>query len=142
MPGIADGFKDIFLAGVGAMAIGAEKSKELVDQLIAKGEITVEQGKQLNTELRHRVEDATADLRDDALAARLAFMTPEERESFAARVNAMVAAANAEEQPGSASGVETFTSPDDVTDGAAAIAAEDEAFDDAAPEATAGDARA
>ena len=142
MPGIADGFKDIFLAGVGAMAIGAEKSKELVDQLIAKGEITVEQGKQLNTELKHRVEDAAGDLRDDALAARLAFMTPEERESFAARVNAMVAAANAEEQPGSASGVETFTSPDDVTDGAAAIAAEDEASDDAAPEATARDARA
>lgn len=127
MPGIADGFKDIFLAGVGAMAIGAEKSKELVDQLIAKGEITVEQGKQLNTELRHRVEDATADLRDDALAARLAFMAPEERTSFAARVSAMVAAANAEEAPGAASGVDTFTKPEDVTDGAAAIAAEDEA---------------
>lgn len=127
MPGIADGFKDIFLAGVGAMAIGAEKSKELVDQLIAKGEITVEQGKQLNTELRHRVEDATADLRDDALAARLAFMTPEERTSFAARVSAMVAAANAEEAPGAASDVDTFTKPEDVTDGAAAIAAEDEA---------------
>lgn len=126
MPGIADGFKDIFLAGVGAMAIGAEKSKELVDQLISKGEITVEQGKQINTELKHRVEEATADVRDDALAARLAFMTPEERERFAARVAAMVAAANAEDTPGAATGVE-FTTPDDVTAGAEAVAAEAEA---------------
>ena len=54
MSSITDGFKDIFLAGIGAMAMGAEKSKEIVDQLIAKGELTVEQGKQLNTELAHR----------------------------------------------------------------------------------------
>ncbi len=86
MSGIADGFKEIFLAGVGAMAIGAEKSKELVDQLIAKGEITVEQGKELNAELVHRAKEATVDLRDDAVAAFMATMTQEERTAFAARV--------------------------------------------------------
>ena len=55
MTALTDGFKDVFLAGVGAMALGAEKSKELVDQLIAKGEITVEQGKEINAELTQRV---------------------------------------------------------------------------------------
>ena len=40
MTTIADGLKDVFLAGVGAMALGAEKTQELVEQLIAKGEIT------------------------------------------------------------------------------------------------------
>ena len=45
MTTIADGLKDVFLAGVGAMALGAEKTQELVESLIAKGEITVEQGK-------------------------------------------------------------------------------------------------
>lgn len=55
-PNIADGLKDIFLAGVGAMALGAEKSKELVDQLIAKGEITVEQGDSINSELLKQVQ--------------------------------------------------------------------------------------
>ena len=60
MSGITDGFKDIFLAGIGAMAMGAEKSKEIVDQLIAKGELTVDQGKQLNSELVHRASEATA----------------------------------------------------------------------------------
>ena len=51
MTTIADGLKDVFLAGVGAMARGAEKTQELVEQLIAKGEITVEQGKAINSEV-------------------------------------------------------------------------------------------
>ena len=54
MTTIADGLKDVFLAGVGAMALGAEKTQELVEQLIAKGEITVEQGKEINSEVLSR----------------------------------------------------------------------------------------
>lgn len=60
MTTIADGFKDVFLAGVGAMALGAEKTQELVEQLIAKGEITVEQGKQINSEVLKQAQ-ATAE---------------------------------------------------------------------------------
>ena len=56
----ADGLKDGFLAGVGAMALGAEKTQELVEQLIAKGEITVEQGKEINSEVLKRAQ-ATAE---------------------------------------------------------------------------------
>ena len=33
----------------------AEKSKEVVEQLVKKGELTVEQGKVLNEELKHTV---------------------------------------------------------------------------------------
>ena len=51
MADIRDGFKDIFLAGVGALAYGGERANELVNNLIEKGELTVEQGKELNTEL-------------------------------------------------------------------------------------------
>ena len=51
---IATGFKNIFLAGVGAMALTGEKTKELVDQLVAKGEITVEQGKQVTADLQQK----------------------------------------------------------------------------------------
>ena len=50
-----DGLKDIFLAGVGAMALTGEKSKELVDKLISKGELSVEQGKEINQELSRKV---------------------------------------------------------------------------------------
>ena len=60
MTTIADGLKDVFLAGVGAMALGAEKTQELVEQLIAKGEITVEQGKAINSEVLNQAQ-ATAE---------------------------------------------------------------------------------
>lgn len=83
MATIGDGFKDIFLAGIGVMAITAEKSKELVDQFIAKGEMTVDQGKQINTELKHKVEEAATAARYDLLEARMAAMTPDERAAFA-----------------------------------------------------------
>lgn len=95
MANLGDGFKDIFLAGVGAMAMTGEKTQELIGQLIEKGEITVEQGKQINSELRHKAEDATATLRYDALEARMAVMTPEERAAFAARAAEIAAKANA-----------------------------------------------
>lgn len=122
MASITDGFKDIFLAGVGAMALGAEKSKDLVEQLIAKGEITVEQGKQLNAELKHSAVKVTADLRDDVIAAHLASMTAAERDEFAAKVAAMTAAANAKEAEGSVADI--ASEPADV---AASVAAAEEA---------------
>lgn len=86
---IAGGFKDIFLAGVGALALGAEKSKDLIDQLISKGELTVEQGKELNEELKHKAAATAADVHEDIIAAHMATMTPEQRQAFAAKVAEM-----------------------------------------------------
>lgn len=51
----------VFLAGVGALATTVEKSQEIVDNLVKKGEITVEQGKALNAELKHKAEEAKAE---------------------------------------------------------------------------------
>ena len=45
------------LAGIGAVATTAEKSKEVVDALVKKGELTVEQGKILNEELKHNIKE-------------------------------------------------------------------------------------
>ena len=47
-----DGMKKVFLAGVGAIALSAEKGSELIGELVKKGEITVEQGKDLNKDLQ------------------------------------------------------------------------------------------
>lgn len=94
MANLSDGFKDIFLAGIGAMAITGEKTKELVDQLIAKGELTVDQGKEINTELKHKAEDAVFAMRYDMLEARMAAMTPEERAEFAAKAAEFAAKAD------------------------------------------------
>ena len=87
MADIRDGFKDIFLAGVGALAYGGERANELVNNLIEKEELTVEQGKELNTELKHKANDAFGQMRDEALAAQLQAMTPEQRADFVAKVN-------------------------------------------------------
>ena len=45
---LGDGLKKLLLAGIGTVAVTAEKSKEILDELVKKGEITVEQGKVLN----------------------------------------------------------------------------------------------
>ncbi|SHI15036.1 hypothetical protein SAMN02745229_01668 [Butyrivibrio fibrisolvens DSM 3071] len=49
---ITDGLKKLLLASVGAVALTAEKADELVGTLVEKGELTVEQGKELNKELK------------------------------------------------------------------------------------------
>ena len=50
-------FKNIFLAGVGATAYSVEKAQELVDGLVKKGELTVQQGKVVNDELKHNMSE-------------------------------------------------------------------------------------
>lgn len=88
---IEDGFKDIFLAGVGALAITGEKAKEVVDTLIEKGSITVEQGKDINQELQHKATQTISKVREEAVAQTLKTMSPEERDEFAATVARLVA---------------------------------------------------
>ncbi|QNU68720.1 phasin family protein [Ruminiclostridium herbifermentans] len=55
MNNISDDLKKIILAGIGAVATTAEKSKQVLDELVKKGEITVEQGKVLNEELKRNI---------------------------------------------------------------------------------------
>ena len=57
MSNLSDDLKKVFLFGVGAIAKTSEKSKELIDELIEKGALTVEQGKNLNEELKHNLQE-------------------------------------------------------------------------------------
>lgn len=52
-----DVFKKVFFAGIGTLALTYEKANELVKDLVEKGKITVDQGKQLNEELKRVVKD-------------------------------------------------------------------------------------
>ena len=47
-----DGIKTFFLAGVGAVALTAEKGQEIIGELVKKGELTVEQGKEMSKDLQ------------------------------------------------------------------------------------------
>ncbi len=53
--------KKVLLAGVGTIATTAEKSKEILDEMVKKGELTVEQGKVLNQELKHNIKKTVKD---------------------------------------------------------------------------------
>lgn len=55
MDSFGENIKKILLAGIGAVAVTAEKSKDLLDEMVQKGELTVEQGKVLNEELKHNI---------------------------------------------------------------------------------------
>ncbi|NLV76553.1 MAG: hypothetical protein GX023_06170 [Tissierellia bacterium] len=52
-----DLLKKIFFAGVGSLALTYDKAKDLVEDMVERGKITVEQGKKLNEELKRVVED-------------------------------------------------------------------------------------
>lgn len=55
MEKFSENIKKVILAGIGAVAVTAEKSKDLLDEMVEKGELTVEQGKVLNEELKHNI---------------------------------------------------------------------------------------
>lgn len=86
-----DVIRKTFLAGVGAVATGAEKSQELVNDLVRKGELTVEQGKTLNEELTRKASSAIYDTQDALLRGKMESMTPEERAAYAKKVADMAA---------------------------------------------------
>ena len=69
---LGDGLKKVLLAGIGAVATTVEKSQWLIDDLVKKGELTVEQGKQLNTELKHTYDEHRASERARQEEARAA----------------------------------------------------------------------
>ena len=58
MEQLGEGIRKLILAGVGAVAVPKEKSEAVVRELIKKGELTVEQGKVLNEELKHNIKEA------------------------------------------------------------------------------------
>ena len=61
MDQLSEGIRKLILAGIGAVAATKEKSEVILDELVKKGELTVEQGKVLNEELKHNIKDAIRD---------------------------------------------------------------------------------
>ncbi|NLH91148.1 MAG: hypothetical protein GX481_01555 [Atopobium sp.] len=83
---MSDTMYKVFLAGVGAVATTAEKSSKIVDDLVKKGELTVEQGKTLNEALKHKAAEASSDSEAAILRAHLKNMTPEQRAAYVKKV--------------------------------------------------------
>ena len=105
MANLEDELKRILLAGLGAVAVTAEKAKEMIEDLVKKGELTVEQGKVLNQELRHNIkktvkENVNVSVRTSSpeeLDELLDKMTPEQIEQLKERIYEREAAVSEEE---------------------------------------------
>ncbi|MDO9493891.1 phasin family protein [Acetobacterium sp.] len=107
---ISEDLKKIFLFGVGAVAVTAEKSKVLIDELVEKGDLTVQQGKILNEELKHNIKETIKDTvtvnvvksetppSADTVVEGLDKMTPEEIQKIKDKLDAMTAAQTAEKE--------------------------------------------
>lgn len=106
MDSFGENIKKLLLAGVGAVAVTAEKSKELLDEMVEKGELTVEQGKVLNEELRHNIKKTvkenvnTGEKKMDAeeLSELLDKMTPEQIAALKEQIQKKEAEDSADEQ--------------------------------------------
>lgn len=88
---IMGGLNKAFLATVGAVAITAEKSQQAVEDLVKKGELTVQQGKSLNQELSRKAKEVAQETTDGALRAFLEALSDEDRAAYAAKVAQMAA---------------------------------------------------
>lgn len=47
--------KNLFLAGIGSAAYTYEKAAKLIEEMVEKGKLTVDEGKQLSEELKRNV---------------------------------------------------------------------------------------
>lgn len=107
---LGEGLKKILLVGIGTAAVTAEKSKEILDELVRKGELTVEQGKVLNQELKHNIkstvktaadsvkENAARKNEQEELKATISKLTLEQLAAVKAQIESMQAEAAREKE--------------------------------------------
>ena len=97
MDGLGENIKKVLLAGIGAVAITTEKSKDLLNEMVKKGELTVEQGKVLNEELKHNIKKTVRENVNVSVKASspeeldelLSKMRPEQLEALKERIRSM-----------------------------------------------------
>lgn len=78
-----NGVKDVLLAAVGGAALSAEKAEGIVKNLVDKGKLTVDEGKNLTQELIKRDKTTpTAELDRDELQATLIEMNFAQQEDI------------------------------------------------------------
>ncbi|WP_102399524.1 phasin family protein [Haloimpatiens massiliensis] len=56
--------KNIFLAGIGSAAYTYEKASKMVSDLVEKGKLTVEEGKELSEELKRNISTTTETVKE------------------------------------------------------------------------------
>ena len=98
---LGEDLKKIMLAGIGAVAVTSEKSMELIDDLVKKGQVTVEKGKELNEELKRNIKTKVQDTinehvnvtvvtkEDENILDKLDTLSEEELQAIKAKLDAL-----------------------------------------------------
>ena len=86
--------EQIIVAGIDAITKTAETAGDLLDELVKKGELTVEQGKALNEELKHEIKETVSTKAQSAqtsavsyLVEKMEHLTPEELDIVQAKID-------------------------------------------------------
>ena len=90
---LAEELKKVLLAGIGAAAYTAEKSKAVIDAFVEKGALTVEQGKVMNEELKRNLKQAGQSQTHPAAGKGSASPTPQQVEQAPSHMTAQQRAA-------------------------------------------------
>lgn len=90
MNNLSEELKKLLLIGIGAAATTVEKSKDIVDELVKKGELTIEQGKALNEELKHNLaKKMEKPISTDQIAKDLEKMNPDDLEILKQKIESL-----------------------------------------------------
>ncbi len=58
---MANEFRNIILAGIGSAAYSYEKAHRIVDDMVSKGKLTIDEGKDLSEELKRTLDDKSTE---------------------------------------------------------------------------------
>lgn len=107
---MTDIFKKVFMTGIGAVALTVEKAGEIIDELVRKGEITFEQGKEMAKEYKDKFSEykdkfseykAEFDVKMESKVKEtmrsMNLVTKDEMQALLKRVDALEKAANKED---------------------------------------------
>lgn len=88
---VDEAIRRMFLAGVGAISMTGEKAKELVEELVKRGEISVAQGKTLTEELQRKLRTRvkSAVYKPENIAEYISEMSANEREVLRKKLDEM-----------------------------------------------------
>ena len=95
---MANELKNIILAGIGSAAYTYEKATKVVDEMVTKGKLTVEEGKDLSEELKRTVKEKVAEKKSEKaltkedmaeLFKEMSFATKEDLEEIKNRLSAL-----------------------------------------------------
>ena len=85
---LGENLRKLILAGVGVAAVTKEKGADVLNELVKKGELTIEQGKVLNEELKHNIENVTIVTPPDDVISAVDSLSDEQLEALKAHIAA------------------------------------------------------